>query len=131
EKVDGVDLNRNYGYAWGHDNAGSSPGFGSETYRGPEAFSEPETRAVKQFIEEHDIRVALNYHGFGNYFIYPWGYTTEPSPELEAFQNYVELMTLDNGFEGGNSLQTVGYLVNGCSDDWMYGTHGIYAMTPE
>ena len=40
----GVDLNRNYGYKWGYDNSGSSNYTGDETYRGPYAFSEPETQ---------------------------------------------------------------------------------------
>lgn len=131
ESFDGVDLNRNYGYAWGHDNQGSSGSPGSEVYRGPAEFSEPESRAIRQFVEERDIRVALNYHAYGNYFLYPWGYTEDENPELTLFQNYGELMALDNGFDIGTSVETVGYPTNGSSDDWMYGEHNIYAMTPE
>ena len=37
----GVDLNRNYGLAWGIDDDGSSPDPFSDVYRGPSAFSEP------------------------------------------------------------------------------------------
>ena len=29
------------------------------------------------------------------------------------------------------ALQTVGYITNGDSDDWMYGEHGTFALTPE
>ncbi len=43
----GVDLNRNFGYAWGYDNIGSSPTPSDETYRGPSAFSEPESQAIR------------------------------------------------------------------------------------
>ena len=39
----GVDLNRNFGYKWGHDDEGSSNGPCEEDYRGPSPFSEPET----------------------------------------------------------------------------------------
>ena len=42
--LDGVDPNRNFSYRWGYDNEGSSPSFGSETYRGTAPASEPETR---------------------------------------------------------------------------------------
>ena len=45
----GVDLNRNYSYHWGVNNQGSSPNPASDTYRGPSAFSEPETQAIRQF----------------------------------------------------------------------------------
>ena len=42
----GVDLNRNYDFSWGADDAGSSPDENDETYRGPSAFSEPETQRI-------------------------------------------------------------------------------------
>jgi hypothetical protein len=131
EDKDGVDLNRNYGYHWGLDDLGSSPNMASEVYRGKSAFSEPETRAIKGFVEEHNFFAALNYHAYGNVFIYPWGYTEEINPDIGAFQNYGELFTLDNRFKIGTSVETVGYPTNGSSDDWMYGDHGVFAMTPE
>lgn len=39
----GVDLNRNYGLKWGYSDTGSSRDPCAEDYRGPHAFSEPET----------------------------------------------------------------------------------------
>ena len=39
----GVDINRNYGYKWGHDQIGSSSDPCDDSFRGAEsAFSEPE-----------------------------------------------------------------------------------------
>ncbi len=131
EKEDGVDINRNYGYQWGLDDVGSSGNQASETYRGPAPFSEPETRAIREFIEAHDISVALNYHAYGNFFLYPWGYTEELNPDIAIFENYGELLALDNDFKPGTSQETVGYPTNGSSDDWMYADHSIFAMTPE
>ena len=43
----GVDINRNYGYAWGFDEIGSSGQPGSDVYRGTAPFSEPETAAIR------------------------------------------------------------------------------------
>jgi carboxypeptidase T len=131
ERFDGVDLNRNYGYQWAVDNKGSSGNPSSQVYRGPDPFSEPETRAIRQFIEQRNVIITLNYHSYGNYFIYPWGYTEDNNPDLLTFHNYGELLSLDNGFRHGTSVETVGYPTNGSSDDWMYGEHGIFAMTPE
>ncbi|RZA04574.1 MAG: zinc carboxypeptidase, partial [Proteobacteria bacterium] len=51
QRCDGVDLNRNYGYHWGE--GGSSKDSCSDVYMGASAFSEPETQAVKAFIEGH------------------------------------------------------------------------------
>ena len=50
--------------------------FVTETYRGPRAFSEPETEAVKNFIldRKNDIRMYLTFHSYGQMFLYPWGY---------------------------------------------------------
>ncbi|NTS77027.1 peptidase [Catenovulum sp. SM1970] len=60
----GVDLNRNFGVRFrrGKDKS-------ANTYGGPEAFSEPETKAIKHFVESHNnITVALDYHSQGNVF---------------------------------------------------------------
>jgi len=46
---DGVDLNRNYDYAW---ELGSSQRQ-SEIYKGPQPFSEPETQAIRDFVPIH------------------------------------------------------------------------------
>ncbi|HET6244187.1 MAG: immune inhibitor A [Bacteroidetes bacterium] len=132
----GVDLNRNYGYSWGFDNSGSSPSSGSDVYRGPAAFSEPETQAVRDFCNQRDFKLTLNYHTYGNLLIYPWGF--QPSyytPDSALFVNYAQLLTRDNNYKYGTGDQTVNYVVNGSSDDWMYGEettkNKTMAMTPE
>ena len=128
---DGVDLNRNYGYEWGHDDEGSSSFPGSETYRGPSPFSEPETQAIKYLCENHDFQLALNFHSYGNLLVYPWGYSDGVTPDSMLYSNYGELMTKLNRFVYGTGTQTVGYITNGDSDDWMYGEHGTFSFTPE
>ena len=134
--TDGVDLNRNYGQEWAHDDTGSSPNFGAATYRGPAAFSEPETQAVKHFCEAHQIQITLNYHSFSNLLIYPWAY--QPShytPDSAIYEQYADLLTQENHYSTGSSNETLNYLMNGCSDDWMYGEqktkNKILAFIPE
>ena len=131
----GIDLNRNYGYEWGFDNFGSSIDPFNDTYRGTEAFSEAETQAVRDFCNEHKFRITLNYHTFGNLLIYPWGYSDQVTEEHESFQNFARIMTADNNYRAGTGTETVGYTVNGDSDDWMYGDTmskpKIYSLTPE
>ncbi|HAQ70060.1 M14 family zinc carboxypeptidase [Salibacteraceae bacterium] len=133
--TDGVDLNRNYGYEWGIDNQGSSPNTGSETYRGLSAFSEQETRAVAWLSEQHQFTLALNYHAYGNYLIYPWGTGTVLTPDSNTFIALATEMTRVNNYVFGTGVQTVGYNVNGDSDDWMYGEqttkNKMLSMTPE
>ncbi len=131
----GVDLNRNYGYEWGHDNSGSSTNPESETYRGIEPFSEPETQNVRDFCNAHEFQICLNYHTYGNLLIYPWGYSDSPTSESATFFAFGEAMTRENDFLAGTVTETVGYTANGVSDDWMYGETetkpAIYSMTPE
>lgn len=132
----GVDLNRNYGEAWGLDDNGSSPDPSSDTYRGPGAFSEPETQAVKYFTENREIALTLNYHTYGNLLIYPWGYAPSLyTPDSAIFVEYAKILTENNSYTYGTGDQTVGYVTNGDSDDWMYGEQSskpkILSFTPE
>ncbi len=131
----GVDLNRNYGYEWGFDNNGSSPNPESQTYRGTAPFSEPETQNVRDFCNAHEFQICMNYHTYGNLLIYPWGYSDTPTVDADIFNNMAEAMTRENNYFAGTGSETVGYTVNGDSDDWMYGETTtkpvIYSMTPE
>ena len=130
---DGVDLNRNYSYMWAYDNDGSSPDGCNETYRGNSPFSEPETQVVRDFVENHNFPIALNYHSYSNLLIYPLGYEYEnnvPQSDLDIFIEFGEDMVQYNGYELGTGPDLL-YPVNGEACDWMYGVHGIFAYTPE
>ncbi|MCU0364893.1 MAG: M14 family metallopeptidase, partial [Ignavibacteriaceae bacterium] len=130
----GVDLNRNFGYMWGYDDIGSSGTPSSETYRGPSAFSEPESQAIRNYTNSKNFKTALNYHTSGNYLLYPWGYINSPTPDNAIFVEYSDDMVAYNGYENGQPPQIL-YEVNGSTDDWMYGEQTtkpkIFAMTPE
>lgn len=125
----GVDLNRNYGHFWGLNDLGSSPNPGSQTYRGPEPFSEPEIRALRDFMLARNFVFAQNYHTHGNLLIHPWGYGDDVA--ASDFPLYGHLFARENGYRVGTPGQTVGYAVNGVSDDWMYAEAGARAFTPE
>lgn len=71
----GVDLNRNYGVDWDENKIfpnAKDPCF--EFYAGHEAFSEPETRAIRDFLEKHkdEIKFVINFHSNGNSFMWPF-----------------------------------------------------------
>lgn len=132
----GIDLNRNYGYNWGFDDIGSSPNTMDATYRGDSAFSESETQMVRDFAINHNFKIAINYHTYGNLFIYPWGYIASYfTPDSALLENYGALLTSYNDYSYGTADQTVGYITNGSSDDWMYGDQSskpkVLSFTPE
>jgi len=132
----GVDLNRNYGYAWGYDDRGSSPEPTSEVFRGTAAFSEPETRAIRDFVMPKHFRAMISYHSFSQIILYPWGYTTTPT-DKELLLNEIaaamsQLMKPANGrtYEYGEAGASL-YVTNGDATDWTFGTSGIPSYTIE
>ena len=132
----GVDLNRNYGWDWGYDDIGSSPITSSDTYRGTGPFSEPETQAMRWFAENHHFKINLNYHTYQNDLLYPWGYLdASQTADSAIFSNDAQFLTRDNQYGYGTCDQTLNYVANGDSDDWMYGDDTdkpqVIAMTPE
>ena len=132
----GVDINRNYGYKWGIDNAGSSLNPASEVYRGTAAFSEPETRAVRDLFLSKDFQAMISFHSFSQVILYPWGYTKLPSDkdaqmkeiaaEMSAKIQAVNGRLYDYG-QSGTSL----YLTNGDVTDWTFAVTGIPSYTIE
>ncbi|HOZ51441.1 MAG TPA: M14 family zinc carboxypeptidase [Chitinophagaceae bacterium] len=131
----GVDLNRNYGFKFAWDNSGSSPNGTSDTYRGASAFSEFETQAVRDLCIANDFKLIMNYHSYGDWIIYPWGYVNQVTPDDLTFNAIADRLTVDNGYVSGTCFQTLAYLTNGGSDDWHYGEQTVkpktLAMTPE
>ncbi len=60
----GVDLNRNFSIGFS-----KITNTNSNVYSGPHPFSEPESKAIKEFIDSHEnITIALDYHSQGNVF---------------------------------------------------------------
>lgn len=127
----GVDLNRNYGFGWG--GAGASNYSKDETYRGPSAFSEPETKTIKTFLETHtNVTTLLSYHTFSKLVLWPWGHIDEEvsnAKDLSVFKTAGEKMAKWTGYKGMKSGDL--YLASGDTCDWAYGELGIFAFTFE
>ncbi|KAH1018576.1 hypothetical protein HUJ05_006318 [Dendroctonus ponderosae] len=104
----GTDLNRNFGYFWMH--AGASNNSCLNTYAGPEAFSEPESRALRNMVQNHleNARLYLTFHSYGEYLLYPWGYAVVYPDNAEELQSLGNLAA-----EAIASASTIGssYLV--------------------
>ncbi|XP_075980753.1 uncharacterized protein LOC142979607 [Anticarsia gemmatalis] len=129
----GVDLNRNFSYGWAErGEEGSSEDPGSIFYRGPKAFSEPETTAVKNAILKAPIefKVYLSFHSYGEAIIFPWGYTSEPCPDyvmmLEGGTAMAKAIHASSGhtYKVGSTKDLM-YYASGTSSDWTYGVVNI------
>lgn len=127
----GVDLNRNYAFRFGGDGASSDPR--DDTYHGPEAFSEPETRAVRDFVRGRpNLTTLLSYHTFSELVLYPWGGADEPIEDavaLAAFRNIARELAGMTGYRAMQSSEL--YVATGDTCDWAWAERGLFAFTFE
>lgn len=128
---DGVDLNRNYGYKWGYDDIGSSPYPEDETFRGKNAFSEPETQAIGKLAVAHNFIFAISFHSYGQVMVYPWGYANLDTVDDRLFTDVASKMAFFNGYAYGNAKDGVMYNTNGDVTDWLYAQSGTLGYTIE
>jgi carboxypeptidase T len=136
----GTDLNRNYGYKWGCC-GGSSGSPSSETYRGPSAFSAPETAAMRNFINsrviggKQQIKTLITFHTYSELILYPYGYTYTNVPsdmttdDYNVFRTMAGAMANTNGYTPQQASDL--YITDGDMTDWAYGQHKIFAFTFE
>lgn len=70
----GADLNRNYDFLWSANlNASSNP-CDYQNYKGPSAFSEPETRNVRHLLDAYpNIECMIDVHSHSEVILHPWG----------------------------------------------------------
>ncbi len=135
----GVDPNRNYGYMWGVlDNNTTSSVPSDDTYFGPRAFSEPETRAVRNLVARQLFGGVLTYHSYSQLILYPWGHTTNEITDVADLRELRDLaddmQRLIGGVHGKTYVakQSSGlYLTAGDTTDWTYGEYDIPSFTVE
>jgi len=117
----GVDPNRNFNYLWGSAglSSGSSGSYSSSTYRGPSAFSEPESQIMRDFILDKNFKTAVWMHSYANGIPHPYGgIPTQISGREEEMAKWHEDMTRYNRYIYGAQVLSP---ANGIADDWMLG----------
>ncbi|CAJ0930514.1 unnamed protein product, partial [Mesorhabditis belari] len=75
----GVDLNRNFDWFFGSRGTSNDPCH--ETYHGPQAFSEPETQAVRDFLEAHKPKAFVTLHSYSQMWLIPFGHRKRSYPQ--------------------------------------------------
>lgn len=131
---DGIDLNRNFGEKWGLNNVGSSGTPSSETYRGPSAYSEPETQVQRNVVAALKPASGLSFHTYSDLLVHPWGWTAAGTPDSVKFQAWSDELTRANGYTGGPGPRIL-YETNGDFNDFVYGDTLLkpkgFTFTPE
>jgi carboxypeptidase T len=125
----GVDLNRNYSFAFANDGSCSSDNACSEVYSGEVPFSEPETAAVRDVLELIEPKTAFSTHSTAGIHLMPYGYNTMP-PDFEIYSEWASAFLDENDYVFGVTFQLLGYTSCGTTRDYLH-SEGIYGWTPE
>lgn len=130
-RLQGLDFNRNFPFEW--------RGEGDQEGAGPYPASEPEIRAVVDFISKHpNINLALTFHTFSRVILRP--FSTKPDDEMETndlwvYQRIGKLGTQLTGYRSVSVFHDFKYhpkeVTTGAFDDWMYDQLGVFAFTVE
>ena len=124
----GVDPNRNYGGLWG--GAGASPFSGSDTYRGPAPFSEPEVRNVRDVVATRNVVSLITNHTYSNLLLRVPGTIDQGFPLEEPLNKSLgAAMASHNNYSNipGFGL----YDTTGGTEDWTFWTAGALSYTFE
>jgi len=127
----GLDFNRNFPFQWRPE--------GEESGAGPYPASEPEIRAVVEFITAHpNINIGLTYHTFSRVILRP--YSTKSDDEMDTsdlwvFKTIAERGTELTGYRNASTFHDFKYhpkeVTTGAFDDWLYDQFGIFTFTVE
>ncbi|XP_016977145.1 carboxypeptidase B [Drosophila rhopaloa] len=134
----GTDINRNFGYEWGHDE-GSSSDPCEDNYRGERTFDQPESQVLRDVLLNYKGRLNfyLSLHSYGNKFLLPWGYTSVFPDRYQDMMSVADagakaIVHSTNGIYSWGSTYYVLYPTSGDTADFALGVvNATVAMTME
>ncbi|MBK6967339.1 MAG: hypothetical protein IPH20_26455 [Bacteroidales bacterium] len=119
--ANGVDINRDGGYMWNGE--GNSPA----------AFSQPETKAYRNFLTDHQFAIHCSYHSGTEFISFPWSYREEPTPDHAIHDFLASLYASSSGYDDipyGQGFTGM-YAINGSTKDFGYGALGSISWSVE
>lgn len=130
-KKEGLDLNRNFPSNWRqeHEQQGA----------GPYPTSEPEVRAIVDFIVKHpNITGGVTFHTWSGVLLRPYSHQPDdafPAEDLWTYQKIGAKGTEITGYPNISVYHDFKYhpkeYISGVFDDWMYDHMGVFAWTVE
>ena len=129
ELNDGVDLNRNFDWEWNNDIIDEANGKLYNAGRaGKKPFSEPETQAIRDLVDNISFDYAISYHSMkaGAYILFPYIY---PDGILSDDVDGLFLLSSMMSFQLNKTYQAIyGSALGGKERNWLY-AQGIYTFT--
>jgi hypothetical protein len=124
----GVDPNRNYGNLWG--GTGSSSDVTSQSYHGPGPRSEPEVRAVWDFVRRHHVTMLMTIHNVAALVLRPPGLQSAGlAPDEPRMKAIGDAMGDAAGYTSQYGFEL--YDTAGTTEDDTYAATGGYGFTIE
>lgn len=128
---EGLDLNRNFPAHWRQEV--------EQHGAGPYPTSEPEVRAIVQFIASHpNITAGITFHTYSGVLLRPYGTQSDenfPAEDLWTYQKIGEKGTALTGYPAISVFHDFKYhpkeVITGVFDDWLYDHLGIFGWTVE
>ncbi|XP_012866676.1 PREDICTED: carboxypeptidase B2 [Dipodomys ordii] len=134
----GTDLNRNFASKHWCEKGASSFSC-SETYCGLYPESEPEVKAVADFLRRNinHIKAYISMHSYSQQILFPYSYSSSKSKDHEELSlvaseavRAIETINKNIKYTHGRGAETL-YLAPGGSDDWIYDLGIKYSFTIE
>lgn len=134
---EGVDLNRNYPFAWGSlAEEGSRSWPNSAYYRGADGGSEPETQVMMALARRYHFAAAISWHTFSTVIISPYSAEGQqhrnPTPDVpgRVASDIAATMPIQPNKKKYKVVREI-YDVDGVDQDWHYFQHGTLAYIVE
>ncbi len=135
EPREGVDLNRNFPFAWGRfGERGSRTRPTHGRFRGPEPASEPESRALMRLARSRSFAAAISVHTQGTVVLPPYATRGVKQPKRDEAWEIAQEMTRAAPRQMNGKLYRIRrrlYPVDGVWKDWLRYELGTVAMVVE
>ncbi|CAM5193836.1 hypothetical protein UACE39S_04611 [Ureibacillus acetophenoni] len=121
--IRGTDLNRNFDGGWMSSKTTKDPAY--KDYIGKRAFSEPESKALRDFIADHNFKTYITYHSSGSILYY---YHHQKGERLERDLSLAKKISKVTGYR---VMPPTGDTGSGASADWFIMTYKMPGITVE
>ena len=135
----GIDLNRNFSFMWGSKGSAGKPGSGQ--YRGQSAFQSVEASVLRDFMlsrkvgGQQQIKAVFNWHSYGQFIMWPYGYTKEDVPPTMTVDDHATFVALAQHMASLNHYKahqgSDSYIYAGDFPAWAYGEQRTFVFTFE
>jgi len=133
----GADINRNFEFYW--RKGGSSSNVCSGSFAGIFPFSEPESRALANYVLKHkkEIAMYMSLHAYSQMWLLPWGFSEQKPKDFGRLFSLAKI-----GASGIQAVHNTTFLIgsvpdllyrsSGNSQDWLKAVAGVdYSFTLE